>query len=77
MFAVIAVVTGAVALGWARWYWPRTMRRVRQRLEQRGASTERFDAKMTSRLHCGVMVTATIAGIVLLITGVMMLVVGT
>jgi hypothetical protein len=55
------ILMGVVVLIWGGWYYPRTMRRVRLRVAERGGPTERLDKTIGLRWllrGCGVILIA-------------------
>jgi hypothetical protein len=50
MPGVLTALCGVVLLVWVRWYLPRQMQRIRQKVVDRGGSPEALDKQMESRL---------------------------
>jgi hypothetical protein len=50
MPGILTAICGIAVLLWVRWYLPREMQRIRQKVIDSGGSPERLDERLESRL---------------------------
>lgn len=73
---LLTVGVGIVLILWARWYMPREFGRIRNGLDRRGRSPERFDTLLRSRRYHLLVVVMGLAGMLAVVAGSLLLVLG-
>lgn len=76
MRGAILIAVGAVAIFWGQWDFPRRMRRIKKRMSQRGQPVTRFELTLHSPGYRIVVEAATVAGVVGVVGGIVILSIG-